>query len=68
MSLSKFSALKELSESEVREQIIATKKELFDLRLKKATRQLEKPHLFTHAKHKLAQLMTLAAQRSSSNG
>lgn len=63
MALSKFSDLKELSDNEVQQQIMDCKKTLFDLRVKKATRQLEKPHPITHTKHKLAQLMTLAAQR-----
>ncbi len=68
MSLSKMSELRELPDTEVREQILACKKTLFDLRIKKATRQLEKFHELTHTKHKLAQLMTLAAERNTSNG
>ncbi|PLZ71456.1 50S ribosomal protein L29, partial [Fischerella thermalis] len=39
------------------------KKELFQLRLQKATRQLEKPHLFRHARHRLAQLLTVESER-----
>jgi len=68
MALSKMSELRELSDETVREQILACKKDLFDLRVKKATRQLDKFHSITHAKHKLAQLMTLAAERSAARG
>jgi large subunit ribosomal protein L29 len=39
------------------------KKQLFNLRLQQATRRLEKPHEFKHAKHKLAQLLTVEGER-----
>jgi ribosomal protein L29 len=41
-------------------------KQLFDLRLKKATRQSFKPHLFKHNKRKVAQLLTLESQKKQS--
>ncbi|AGY58881.1 50S ribosomal protein L29 [Gloeobacter kilaueensis] len=63
MALPKFEELRDLSTEEIAEQILTTKKELFELRMQKATRQLEKPHLVRHAKHKLAQLMLLEGQR-----
>ena len=44
----------------------AQKKQLFDLRLKKATRQSFKPHLFKHNKRKVAQLLTLESQKKQS--
>jgi large subunit ribosomal protein L29 len=59
MPLSKISEFRDLSAEQVGEQIAATKKELFQLRFQKATRQLEKPHQFKHLKHRLAQLMTV---------
>ncbi|MBW4696968.1 MAG: 50S ribosomal protein L29 [Aphanocapsa lilacina HA4352-LM1] len=65
MPLPKIDDWRELSDEEISEQILATKKELFELRLQKATRQLEKPHLVRHAKHKLAQLMLLEGQRTA---
>ncbi|BAC91860.1 50S ribosomal protein L29 [Gloeobacter violaceus] len=65
MPLPKIDDWRELSDEEISEQILATKKELFELRLQKATRQLEKPHLVRHAKHKLAQLMLLESQRTA---
>ncbi|HEY9749929.1 MAG TPA: 50S ribosomal protein L29 [Allocoleopsis sp.] len=36
---------------------------MFELRMQKATRQLEKPHQFRHARHQLAQLMTVERER-----
>ncbi|AFZ29558.1 MULTISPECIES: 50S ribosomal protein L29 [Chroococcaceae] len=72
MPLPKISEARNLSDEELTTQIAALKKQLFQLRLQKATRQLEKPHQFKHARHQLAQLLTveherkLAAQSSQS--
>jgi large subunit ribosomal protein L29 len=44
-------------------EIVTAKKQLFELRLKKATRQSFKPHLFKHNKRKVAQLLTLESQK-----
>ena len=63
MSLPKVSEVRELSDAELAEQIIAVKKQLFQLRLQKATRQLDQPHQFKHAKHRLAQLLTVEHER-----
>ncbi len=63
MAFSKISDFQNLSDSELEQQILATKRELFQLRMQKATKQLEKPHLFKHTKHRLGQLHTLEAQR-----
>jgi large subunit ribosomal protein L29 len=52
--------------SKVNEEILDVKKQLFDLRLKKATRQSFKPHLFKHNKRKVAQLLTLESQKKQS--
>jgi large subunit ribosomal protein L29 len=38
---------------------------LFELRLQQATNRLEKTHQFKHARHKLAQLMTVESERQS---
>ena len=43
MPLSKISEFRELGDQEISDQIASTKKELFQLRFQKATRQLEKP-------------------------
>ena len=63
MPLPKISEARELSDAQLDEQIIAVKKQLFQLRLQKATRQLEKPHQFKHAKHRLAQLLSVEHER-----
>lgn len=63
MAIVSYSELKELDESQLEQEILATKKELFTLRLQKATRQSFKPHLFKQLKRKIAQLLTLEHQR-----
>jgi large subunit ribosomal protein L29 len=63
MPLPKIEDARNLSDEELDEQIVAVKKQLFQLRLQKATRQLEKPHQFKHAKHRLAQLLTVEHER-----
>jgi large subunit ribosomal protein L29 len=63
MPLPKISEARELSDEKLAEEILAVKKQLFQLRLQKATRQLEKPHLFRHARHRLAQLLTVESER-----
>ncbi len=65
MALSKVSEARELSDDQLSNEILAVKKQLFQLRLQKATRQLEKPHMFRHARHRLAQLMTVEHERKS---
>lgn len=63
MPLPKVEEIQDLTDQEIADQIVATKKELFQLRFQKATRRLEKPHQFKHLRHRLAQLMTLERQR-----
>ncbi len=63
MALPKISEARDLSDAELSEQVIAIKKQLFQLRLQKATRQLDKPHQFKHAKHRLAQLLMVEHDR-----
>ena len=63
MALPKIADARKLSEEELAEEILAVKRELFQLRLEQATRRLEKPHLFKHAKHRLAQLLTVERER-----
>ncbi len=65
MSLPKVQETRELSEDDLQAQILTTKKELFDLRFKLATRQPVKPHQFKHAKHRLSQLLTVERERQS---
>jgi large subunit ribosomal protein L29 len=63
MALPKVEDARKLSEEELAEEILAVKRELFQLRLEQATRRLEKPHLFKHTKHRLAQLLTVERER-----
>jgi large subunit ribosomal protein L29 len=63
MSLPKIQTIREMSDSEISTEILAMKRELFDLRLKRATRQPFKPSQFGYAKHRLGQLMTIENQR-----
>jgi large subunit ribosomal protein L29 len=63
MSLPNIKEARDLSDAEVAEQILAVKRQLMELRLQQATGRLEKPHLFKHAKHRLAQLLTVERER-----
>ncbi len=63
MPLAKISEARDLSDEKLSEEILAVKKQLFQLRLQKATRQLDKPHQFKHARHRLAQLLTVENER-----
>ncbi len=55
-----------LSDSEIKEKIDLTRRELFDLRFQLATRQLTETHKFKKARVQLAQLLTMQGERSRS--
>ena len=63
MAFENFSDLKNLDDAKLSEEIVSAKKTLFEIRLKKATRQTFKPHVFKHTKRRIAQLMTIERQR-----
>lgn len=63
MPLPKIAEARELNDERLAEEIVAVKRQLFQLRLQKATRQLEKPHQFKHARHRLSQLLTVEGER-----
>ncbi|MEG3986941.1 50S ribosomal protein L29 [Microcoleus sp. Pol7_A1] len=63
MSLPKIKEARDLSDAALAEQILAAKRQLMELRLQQATGRMEKPHLFKHAKHRVAQLMTVERER-----
>lgn len=63
MPLPKIDEVRDLSDQELEEQIVATKRQLFELRFQKGTRQLDKSHRFKHTRHRLAQLLTIERQR-----
>jgi large subunit ribosomal protein L29 len=57
MSLPKYNDLNSLTTiSDIDQEIFIIQKNLFDLRIKRATNQSIKPHLFKHAKRRIAQL------------
>lgn len=57
MSFPKYKSLEELKTLvEIDQEIFILQKNLFDLRIKRSTSQSVKPHLFLHAKRRLAQL------------
>jgi len=63
MPLPKVDEVRDLNDQEISDQIVSIKKELFQLRFQKATRQLDKPHQFKHLRHRLSQLMTVERER-----
>ena len=66
MASSNASEVRNLTDSDINEQIKGTRRELFDLRFQKATRQLSNPHRFKEARIKLAQLLTVQQERTRS--
>jgi large subunit ribosomal protein L29 len=65
MSLPKINEILSLNHEELEKEILTAKKQLFDLRLRQATRQSFKPHSFRHTKHRLGQLLMVKRQRLS---
>jgi large subunit ribosomal protein L29 len=68
MALPKAADARKLSDQELLDEIVAVKRQLFELRFQQATRRLEKPHQFNHARHRLAQLMTVEHERKLAIG
>lgn len=57
MGLPKYKDLEKLANLiDIDQEIFILTKNLFDLRMKRATNQAVKPHLFIHTKRRLAQL------------
>jgi len=57
MSLPKYKEIENVTTlNDLDQEIFVIQKDLFDLRLKRSTSQTIKPHLFKHAKRRLAQL------------
>ena len=57
---------KSLNNKQIIEKIEELRKELFDLRFKQATRQLNETHRFSIIKKQIAQLLTLSKSQSNS--
>jgi ribosomal protein L29 len=57
MSFPKYSELNSLTNTtDIDQEIFLLQKSLFDLRIKKSRNQITNPHLFIHAKRRIAQL------------
>ncbi len=63
MSRSKVSAVRDLSAQELGAKVVSLQKELFDLRQKKITGQLEKPHQFKAIRRQIAQIHTVKKEK-----
>ena len=57
---------KKLNSDQINEKIDQLRKDLFDLRFKQATRQLNETHKFKTIKKQVAQLLTLSKSQSAS--
>ena len=57
---------KKLNSEQITEKIDQLRKDLFDLRFKKATRQLNETHKFKIIKKQVVQLLTLSKSQSAS--
>ena len=57
---------KKLNSDQITEKIDQLRKDLFDLRFKQATRQLNETHKFKSIKKQVAQLLTLSKSQSAS--
>ena len=66
MALPAIAEVRKFTDSDISEQINATRRELFDLRFQQATRRLEHPHRFKEARIKLAHLLTVQQERKRS--
>ena len=56
---------KKLNHSEINEKIDQLRKDLFNLRFKQATRQLNETHQFKIIKKQVAQLLTISKSQST---
>jgi large subunit ribosomal protein L29 len=61
MKLLTSSEIKKLNNKQIEDEIFNIKKALFDFRMKRATRQPIKPHLYRLYKHQLAKILTITS-------
>jgi len=59
--------IRDLSEEEIREQIAEAKEELFRLRFRSATQQLENPVLIRGLRRNVARMQTILRERETGN-
>ncbi len=60
--------IRDLTDIEIGEQLAQTKEELFRLRFRGATQELENPALLRQLRRDIARLNTILRERESSNG
>ena len=65
MRLPKIKEVLALTLAEIEEEILDSKKELFNLRLKKGSQQGFNPAIYRHLKHRISQLLMVKKQRES---
>ena len=58
--------VRKLTDADITEKIEGVRRELFDLRFQRATRQLSDTHRFKEARIQLAQLLTVQKERMRS--
>lgn len=63
MALPNVADARKLSDEELSTEITTAKQKLFELRMQRATRRLEKTHEFKHMRHWIAQLLTVERER-----
>ncbi len=64
----KINDLRKLSDKELSDKIIETKRELFDLRLKQSTGNLEKPSKIKELRKDVAKMKTILRERELNAG
>ncbi|HEX6314017.1 MAG TPA: 50S ribosomal protein L29 [Gemmatimonadaceae bacterium] len=60
--------IRDLTDDEIRDRISETREELFRLRFRSATQQLENPMLIRSLRRDLARMNTILRERETSNG
>ena len=65
MNFKKISKIASLNNKELEDEILLVKKELFELRFRKATRQVFQSHSFIHLKYKLRLLLMLQGNKQN---
>jgi ribosomal protein L29 len=67
MSLPKYKDLKDYQLVEIEAQLVKAKKELLFLRIQKANFSRFSPHLMTHTRHQISQLLTRKRELQTSS-
>ena len=60
--------VRDLTDAEIRDQIVQAKEELFRLRFRSATQQLENPSLLKSLRRDIARMNTILRERELKNG